>query len=132
LLTLTCMNNDSNNVIEVWKWWSFGSSRFSSCTQIKYIKIYIVTWCLKARIVEPEEMSVTRQWLGKQVSAAMNTQATTEELLGTMFSLRSMWSGNKRRKLMNWGSVGSRPVKRRLYVRCSTVIFGVYNSVRLL
>jgi hypothetical protein len=40
-----------------------------------------VTWCLKAGTVEPEETSTARQWLSKQVSAAMDTQATTEELL---------------------------------------------------
>jgi hypothetical protein len=69
--------------------------------------------------------------LGKQVSVAMDMQATTEGLLGTMFSVRSMQSGNKRRELMNCGSVDSRVVKRKLYVCCSTVIFGVCNSARL-
>jgi hypothetical protein len=48
--------------------------------------------CLKAGIVET---SVARQRLGKQVSAATDTQATIEELLGTMFCIRSVQSGYK-------------------------------------
>jgi hypothetical protein len=81
-----------------------------------------VTRCLKARIVEPEEMSFSRQRLGKQVSAATDTQATKEELLGTMFSVRSMRSSNKRTELVNWCSVGSWAAKRRLYVCCSETV----------
>jgi hypothetical protein len=45
--------------------------------------------------VEPEETSIARQRLGKQVAAAMDTQVTIEELLGTMFSIRSLQSGYK-------------------------------------
>jgi hypothetical protein len=47
-------------------------------------------------------MSITRQRLGKQVSASTDTQATTEKLLGIVFSVRSARSGNKRRELVNW------------------------------
>jgi hypothetical protein len=45
--------------------------------------------------VEPEETYIARQRLGKQVSAATGTQATIEELLGTMFSIRSVQGGYK-------------------------------------
>jgi hypothetical protein len=45
--------------------------------------------------MEPEETSITRQRLGKHVSAATETQATSEELLGTMFSVRSVQNGYK-------------------------------------
>jgi hypothetical protein len=82
--------------------------------------------------MEPEETSLARQRFGKQVSAATDTQATLEELLGTKFSVRSVKSDYKRRELVNWFSVEYRAVKRRLHMRCSTVIFGVCNSVRLL
>jgi hypothetical protein len=41
---------------------------------------------LKARIVEPEDMSIARQRLGKQVSSATDTQARIEVFLGTVFS----------------------------------------------
>jgi hypothetical protein len=44
--------------------------------------------CLKAGIVEAEEMVFVRQQLGKHVSAEMNTH-TAEKLLVTAFS---MWS----------------------------------------
>jgi hypothetical protein len=43
--------------------------------------------------VEPEETSVARQRLGKQVSAATDKQATLEELLGMMFSIWSVQNG---------------------------------------
>jgi hypothetical protein len=33
-------------------------------------------------------MSIARERFGKQISTAMNTQATIEDLLGTMFSIR--------------------------------------------
>jgi hypothetical protein len=46
LLTLTCMNHDNNTVIEVWKWRSFGSFIFSSCTQIKYGHVSGVPWLI--------------------------------------------------------------------------------------
>jgi hypothetical protein len=110
----------------------FASSFPRNAYMSLYIKIYIVTWCLKARTVEPEEASITRQQLSKQVSAATDTQAAVQELLGMMFSVWSMWSGNKRRELVNWVSVGSWAVMRRLYMCCSTVIFGMCNSLRLL
>jgi hypothetical protein len=42
--------------------------------------------------VEPEQTSIARQQLGKQVSAATDTQATIEELFGTMFSIRPVLS----------------------------------------
>jgi hypothetical protein len=37
--------------------------------------------------VESEETSTARKRLGKQVPAATNTQATTEEILETVFSV---------------------------------------------
>jgi hypothetical protein len=49
---------------------------------------------LKAGIVEPEETSTTRQRLGKQVTAATDTEATIEELLGTMFSVENRQSSS--------------------------------------
>jgi hypothetical protein len=58
-----------------------------------YVYIYIVTWRLKAAIEEPDETSIARQRLGKQVSAATDTQETLEELLGTMFYIRCVQSG---------------------------------------
>jgi hypothetical protein len=79
--------------------------------------------------MEPEETYIARQRLGKQVSAATNTQAAIEELFGTVFSVRPLRSGNKRREPVNWCSVGSRAVKRRLCVFCSTVIFGMCETV---
>jgi hypothetical protein len=45
--------------------------------------------------VEPEETSIDRQRLGKQVSTATDTQATMEELLGTMFYILSARSSYK-------------------------------------
>jgi hypothetical protein len=63
----------------------------------------IVTWRLKAGIVEPEETSIATQRLGKQVSAANGTQATIEELLGTMSSIRSVLSAYKEE--FSWESV---------------------------
>jgi hypothetical protein len=77
-------------------------------------------------------MSTARQRLGTQVSAATNMQATIEELLGMMFSVRSILSGHKGRELLNWSSVGRWTVKRRLYVCYRTTISEVCNSVRLL
>jgi hypothetical protein len=44
--------------------------------------------------VKPEDTFIPRQQLGKQVSAATDTQVTTEELLGTMFYIWSMQSGS--------------------------------------
>jgi hypothetical protein len=49
--------------------------------------------------VEPEETFITRQRLGKHVPAGTNTQATIKVLLETMFSIRSVQSGYKRREL---------------------------------
>jgi hypothetical protein len=48
---------------------------------------------MKAGIAETEETSITRQRLCKHDSAATVTQATTEELLGTTFSILSVQSG---------------------------------------
>jgi hypothetical protein len=45
--------------------------------------------------MEPEDTSIARQRLNKQVSAATDTQATTDESLGTMFSIQSVQSGYK-------------------------------------
>jgi hypothetical protein len=71
----------------------------------------IVTRRLKAGIVEPEETFISRQRLGKQVSAATDTKAAIEKFWGTKFPVWSMRSGNKRRELVNLGLVGSRAVK---------------------
>jgi hypothetical protein len=38
--------------------------------------------------VDPEETSIATEQLGLQVSTATDTQPTTEELLGTIFSIR--------------------------------------------
>jgi hypothetical protein len=40
----------------------------------------------------PEETSIARQRLSKQVSVAMDTQTTIEELLEIMFSIQSIQS----------------------------------------
>jgi hypothetical protein len=45
---------------------------------------------LKARIVELEEAAVARKRHGKHVPAAKNTHATIEELMGAVFSMRSV------------------------------------------
>jgi hypothetical protein len=45
--------------------------------------------------MEPEDTIIRKQRLGKQVSAATDTQATIEELLGTMFYIRSVQSGGE-------------------------------------
>jgi hypothetical protein len=37
---------------------------------------------MKARIADPEETSVAKQWHGKDLSMATNAHATIEELLG--------------------------------------------------
>jgi hypothetical protein len=39
--------------------------------------IHSVTWHLKARITQPEQMFIDRQWLCKEVHVATNKQATT-------------------------------------------------------
>jgi hypothetical protein len=49
----------------------------------------------EAAIVEPAETCITMQQLGKQVFALTDTQTTIEELLGTMFSIRSVQSAYK-------------------------------------
>jgi hypothetical protein len=46
--------------------------------------------------MEPDKTFIAREKLGKQVSAAMDTQATIEKLLGTMFSVRSVQSNYKK------------------------------------
>jgi hypothetical protein len=45
--------------------------------------------------VEPEETSIVRQRFSKQLPAATDTQATIEELLGTMFPIQSVQSDYK-------------------------------------
>jgi hypothetical protein len=45
--------------------------------------------------LEPEGTSIARQQLGKQVSAAKDKKATTENLLGIMLSIRSVQSDYK-------------------------------------
>lgn len=42
---------------------------------------------LKARTVEPEEMAVATEQLGKQVSVTIDTHLTTEEPLEAVFSM---------------------------------------------
>ena len=54
--------------------------------------------------METEETSIARQQLGKQVSTAVDTQATIEDLLETMFSIRSVQNKYKRLQLR----IGSR------------------------
>jgi hypothetical protein len=44
------------------------------------LREYIVTWRLKAEMVETETMSIARQRFGKHIPAAKNTQATIDEL----------------------------------------------------
>jgi hypothetical protein len=61
-----------------------------------------VIWHLKAGTVELEDTSIARQWLGKQISATTDMQATTNELLGTMFSIQSVQSGYKEE--LSWES----------------------------
>jgi hypothetical protein len=48
--------------------------------------------------VEPEDMFIARQRLGKQVSAATDTQPNIEELLGTTFSVRFVPRGYRKCK----------------------------------
>jgi hypothetical protein len=62
--------------------------------------------------VEPEETSIARQRLGKQVSAATDTQATIEELLGTIFSLLPVQSGYKEELVENRHSSSGVPSER--------------------
>jgi hypothetical protein len=45
--------------------------------------------------MEPEETSIPKQRLGKQVSAATDTEAIIEKLLETMFFIRSVQSDYK-------------------------------------
>jgi hypothetical protein len=59
--------------------------------------------------VEPEETSIARLRLGKQVSVATDTQIAIEELLGTMFSIRSVRSGYKEESVENWQSSSGVP-----------------------
>jgi phage baseplate assembly protein W len=51
--------------------------------------------------VEPEETSIARQRVGKQISAATDMEASIEELLGTMICIRSMQSGYKKNSVEN-------------------------------
>jgi hypothetical protein len=50
-------------------------------------------------------MFTARQRLGEQVSVATDTKATIEELLETMFPIRSAQSGYNRREL-SFGNAG--------------------------
>jgi hypothetical protein len=51
-----------------------------------------VTYRLKARSGEPEEMCVARLWHGKHTLAAMNNQTTIQELLEACFLWNAyMW-----------------------------------------
>jgi hypothetical protein len=49
--------------------------------------------------VEPEETFIARQRLGKHVPVVTNKQTTIDVLLETMFSIRSVQRGYKRRDL---------------------------------
>jgi hypothetical protein len=60
----------------------------------------LVLWRVAWR---PEETFIVRQRLGKQVSAATDTQAPMQDLLGTTFSIRSVQSSYK--KEFSWESV---------------------------
>jgi hypothetical protein len=64
--------------------------------------------------VQPEETFIARQRLAKHVPAATNTQATTDVLLRTMFSIRSVQSGYKRREPRFGSAVCSRVLLGRL------------------
>jgi hypothetical protein len=68
-----------------------------------------MTWRLKARSVEPMEMSVARQRLAKECFAATDMQATTKELMRTMFSIRSIWSGYKESSVENCQPISGAP-----------------------
>jgi hypothetical protein len=50
----------------------------------------IVTWRLKAGVVEQEETAVCRQRRGKHVSRATNQHTTIKEMLDAMFSMRPL------------------------------------------
>jgi hypothetical protein len=50
---------------------------------------YTIPCPLKARIIEPEETAVTRQWFGKHDSAVTDTHVAREELLYAVFSVGS-------------------------------------------
>jgi hypothetical protein len=51
---------------------------------------HVVTWCLKVRIVEPEEMPVIRQQLCKRILMATNTCVTREEAVFSVWSIQSL------------------------------------------
>jgi hypothetical protein len=53
-------------------------------------KFSIVTWRLKARIVEREETAIASQRLGEHAPAATDAHATMEELVDAVFSMRSV------------------------------------------
>jgi hypothetical protein len=67
----------------------------------------IAAYLLRARTAEPllangsETKFVSRQWLGKYVPAATDTQETIEVLLETVFSTRPVQGGYKED---NWGA----------------------------
>jgi hypothetical protein len=48
-----------------------------------------MAWCLKAVIVEPEQMTVPTEQLGKHTSTTTDTHTTIEELVE---AVSSMWS----------------------------------------
>jgi hypothetical protein len=49
-----------------------------------------MTWRLKARIVEQDEMAIAGQRLKKHAPVATDMHTTMEELLDTVFSMQSM------------------------------------------
>jgi hypothetical protein len=49
-----------------------------------------MTWYLKGRIAEPEEVATTRQWSSKHAPAATDMHAAVEELLEAVFSVQSV------------------------------------------
>jgi hypothetical protein len=68
-----------------WKrvsWKEFGFSSIHMCwLRVFTVPFHIVTWGLKAGIVELQQTFIVRQHLGKHILAATNTYATIEELL---------------------------------------------------
>jgi hypothetical protein len=54
------------------------------------VRLSILTWSLKAGIVELKETAIAGRWLGKHVPAATDMDTTIEELLEAVFCMRSM------------------------------------------
>jgi hypothetical protein len=67
----------------------------------------------------PEENSIVRQRLGKQVSAEMDTKATIEKLFRTMFSIRPVQSGLKKSSVENCQSSSGVPSAQSVEFRSS-------------